>query len=117
MDLDRREFACAALASVGMALCPCWALETPPQTKAQQPPKKPETKPVPKSLVSVSAICCGTCQHWKGERELVEKGRRIRCDSVPKSPCYRGAGFKYSATSSAASHGCVEKYYKRWVEL
>ena len=33
-----------------------------------------------KILVKLSAVCCGTCQHWTGGRELVELGRRLACE-------------------------------------
>ena len=107
-NVTRREFAVGALAIAGTSLCPC----------AFAAPQKPSEKPRQYSLISVSAICCGTCQHWKGERMLVDRGLRVKCQATASSPCFRGAGFKYPAISPAASHGCVSgKFYKKWVEL
>ncbi len=69
-------------------------------------------------LISVDAKCCGTCQHWRGERQLVERGKRLRCEAMPSCGCMRGAGFKYPPRSSAASHGCITGgFYKQWVGL
>ncbi len=70
------------------------------------------------SLISISAKCCGTCQHWRGERQLVEQGKRIRCEQHPTVGCMRGPGFKCPPGSSASSHGCISgKFYKRWSSL
>ena len=75
-------------------------------------------KPVSYSLIAVTAKVCGTCQHWKGKRMLIEKGKRVKCQQFASGPCFRGAGFKYGATSSAASHGCIKGgQYKPWVGL
>lgn len=69
-------------------------------------------------LIPVDRICCGTCQHWKGAREIVEHGKRLRCAAMPGSACYKGSGFKYSPSSPVASHGCANGGgYARWVEL
>ena len=70
------------------------------------------------SLVNVDKKVCGTCQHWRGERMVVDRGLRVKCQHFAESPCFRGLGFKYPATSPAASHGCIRGgQYKRWVGL
>lgn len=70
------------------------------------------------SFINVDKKVCGTCQHWRGERIVVDRGRRVKCQQSAEAPCFRGPGFKYPATSPAASHGCVRGgQYKRWVGL
>ena len=70
------------------------------------------------SLINVDKKVCGTCQHWCGERMVVDRGLRVKCQHFAESPCFRGPGFKYPATSPAASHGCIRGgQYKRWVGL
>lgn len=106
----------AALAAVGTCTCPCLLCANP--QKAGAPFDKNAAKAKSYSLINANAVCCGTCQHWRGERALVENGKRVRCATQPDGPCHRGAGFKYPPTSPAASHGCVAKgMYKRWSGL
>ena len=112
-NMNRREFATTALAAVGAALCPCALLANPPRPGAKRTPQKE----IQYSLINANVVACGTCQHWKGKRQLVEQGRRVKCQSIPTVPCFRGSGFKYPPMSSAASHGCVGKFYKRWSSL
>ena len=70
------------------------------------------------SLINVDKKVCGTCQHWRGERMVVDRGLRVKCQHFAESPCFRGSGFKYPAISPAASHGCIRGgQYKRWVGL
>ena len=125
-DMSRREFAEAALAVAGAVLCPCALMANPQKPGAPFKSNGPkpgaphsQQKSTAKSYVQVSAVCCGTCQHWKGERELERTGKRVICQSgLPATPCFRGTGFKYTAISPAKSHGCVDKkFYKRWTSL
>lgn len=108
MTETRREFLKQALAMTATA-CYC------PYLFAAQ---KPTQKVMPSSLILASAKVCGTCQHWKGSRTLIEKGKRVKCQQMASAPCFRGAGYKYAAVSSAASHGCITGgQYKRWSQL
>ena len=107
MGRSRREFLKEAAGFAAAMACPCLFAANPP-------PKKP----VSYSLIAVTAKVCGTCQHWKGERMVIDKGKRVKCQQFAIGPCFRGAGFKYSATSPAASHGCIAGgQYKPWVGL
>lgn len=107
MNQRRREFLRDMTACTAALACPCLFA-------AQQQPKKTTAH----SLISVDAKVCGTCQHWKGERSLVDHGKRVKCQQFASGPCFRGPGFKYPAVSSAQSHGCITgKFYKRWVGL
>ena len=100
-EMNRAEFVKGALAVAGVAMCPC-ALKAAGNSY---------------SLINANAVVCGTCQHWRGERHLVDQGKRVKCQSIPAGACFRGPGFKYPPMSSAQSHGCAGKFYKRWSSL
>jgi len=115
-NVTRWQFIGEALCAAGTCMCPS-ALAANPQNPGA-PFDKKATKPKSYVLINVNAVCCGTCQHWRGERMVVEHGNRVKCQSTAESACFRGAGFKYAPTSPAASHGCVAgKQYKRWIDL
>ena len=62
--------------------------------------------------ITLPAQCCGTCQHWSGERVLVEYGRRLRCDgSAHRCPFYPAPSYAFLKCR------CVQNHYKPWVNL
>jgi anaerobic selenocysteine-containing dehydrogenase len=105
---NRKKFLKLSAAAVVAMMCPgvlCAGAKNARKTKAY-------------SLINVDKKVCGTCQHWRGERVVVDRGLRVKCQHFAESPCFRGAGFKYPATSPAASHGCIRGgQYKRWIGL
>lgn len=65
------------------------------------------------SLININKICCGTCEHWSGKRDIVEFGRRIKCESGLFTCPWRKSG-----STAIAIPACPSKqYYKRAIML
>ncbi len=65
------------------------------------------------SMISVDAkkCCCGTCQHWSGERVIEARmNPRVKC-ATAYFPC------KVIPIKCQAPHTCHKKMWKPWVEL
>lgn len=63
-------------------------------------------------FITLPAQCCGTCQHWSGERVLVEYGRRLRCEgNASRCPFYPSPSHAFQPCRSQP------KRYKPWYGL
>lgn len=61
--------------------------------------------------IDVKKRCCGTCQHWSGEREIEARVTpRVKCDGA-FFPC------KVIPSKFSAQHTCTKNMWKPWVEL
>lgn len=63
-------------------------------------------------LISLPARCCGTCEHWTGERRVVEFGRRLAC-SDGLHPC----PWRPSGSQARQRPMCMGDRYKPWQGL
>ena len=63
-------------------------------------------------LIRVTERCCGTCQHWSGSRELVEYGKRVKCESGNHACPWRKSG-----SLATARPQCMGNQYRQWVNL
>lgn len=62
-------------------------------------------------FIDAKKCCCGTCQHWSGEREMEARTTpRVKCDGA-YFPC------KVIPRKSQAPHTCTKNMWKPWVEL
>lgn len=120
----RRDFLVASAALLGLSVAsPVFGAQQGEKNQKSQESKEGEKPVTEKKIqwgtnVANDRICCGTCQHWSGERRIVAMGRRVQVQAGAFD-CKLGVYKKRVAlnTPSKTPSPPTACIYKRWVDL